>query len=44
MAYLTKDDIASAASKVETSPTPAQIEAGNYTKGHLRLHGLHIVI
>jgi death-on-curing family protein len=29
---------------VETEPSEAQIEAGNYKKGHVRLHGLDIVI
>jgi acetoin utilization deacetylase AcuC-like enzyme len=29
---------------VETSPSEAQIESGNYKKGHVRLHGLDITI
>lgn len=28
----------------KTEPSPAQIEAGNYPKGHVRLHGLDISI
>ena len=29
---------------VETTPTEAQKEAGNYRKGHVRLHGMDISI
>lgn len=29
---------------VNTSPSPAQIAAGNYKKGHIKLHGLDIAI
>jgi len=37
-------DLRSAASRVDTSPTEAAIAAGNYRKGHVRMHGLHVAI
>ena len=30
--------------RLDSVPTPAQIEAGNYPKGHVRMHGLDISI
>lgn len=30
--------------RLDSVPTPAQIEAGNYPKGHIRLHGMDISI
>lgn len=33
-----------AASEVNTQPTPAQIEAGNYKKGHVNIQGLDVTI
>ncbi len=33
-----------AAATQATQPTPAQAQAGNYAKGHLRLHGLDLAI
>jgi len=36
------DPLAQARKATDTNPTPAQIEAGNYAKGELRLHGLRI--
>jgi len=33
-----------ARAQTNTAPTPAQIEAGNYAKGKVRLHGLEIAI
>lgn len=36
--------IEKAAQETDTNPTPARIEAGNYKKGSLRLHGLDIAI
>lgn len=30
--------------RINTEPTAAQIEAGNYQKGHVRMHGLDITI
>ena len=44
MADLTRDDISRAAQSVETDPTWAQIEAGSYAKGHVQIHGMHVVI
>jgi len=38
------DLITEAAEEAETEPTEAQIEAGNYKKGHIRLYGLDISI
>lgn len=37
---ITKAELA----KVDTNPTPAQQEAGNYRKAHMRVHGLDITI
>lgn len=37
-------DIGRAAAKTDTSPTPAQAEAGNYRKGKVRLNGFEIAI
>lgn len=37
------NDIAAAASQA-ADPTPGQAEAGNYRKGHIKLHGLDIAI
>lgn len=37
-------EVEAARSEVDTDPTPAQKEAGNYKKGHLRLHGLDITL
>lgn len=36
--------VAQAESEVNTSPTPAQKEAGNYKKGHVRIDGFDITI
>lgn len=36
--------IAAAEAEVNTSPTPAQAEAGNYKKGHIEIDGLKISI
>lgn len=41
---LTKRDLAEAAKAVDTKPTAAQIEAGNYAKGHVKIQGLDITI
>lgn len=38
------DDIDLAAQEADTEPSPAQIEAGNYQKGHIKLHGLDVSI
>jgi hypothetical protein len=40
----TAEDLAHAERHVNTEPSEAQIEAGNYAKGHLKLHGLDITI
>jgi len=40
----TADDIQPARDNVETMPTAAQKEAGNYAKGHVKLHGLDVTI
>ncbi|QLH67098.1 hypothetical protein HXV88_11865 [Aeromonas veronii] len=37
-------EVEAARAEVDTDPTPAQKEAGNYKKGHLRLHGLSITL
>ncbi|MGL4886973.1 MAG: LPD38 domain-containing protein [Aeromonas veronii] len=37
-------EVEAARAEVDTDPTPAQKEAGNYKKGHLRLHGLNITL
>jgi len=39
-----KEAIDLAAAEAETEPTEAQIEAGNYKKGHISLYGLDITI
>lgn len=36
--------VAQAESEVNTSPTPAQKEAGNYKKGHVRIDGFDVTI
>lgn len=36
--------IAQAANQVDRQPTDAQIEAGNYRKGHFPWNGMHLVI
>jgi hypothetical protein len=36
--------VEAAGANVNTAPTDAQIEAGNYAKGHVRVHGLDITI
>lgn len=38
------DHLAAAEKAVNTAPTEAQKEAGNYAKGHIKLHGLDIAI
>lgn len=38
------ENIAAAADRVNVEPSPAQAEAGNYSKGHLKYHGLDITI
>lgn len=38
------EDLSRAADRVEPEPTPAQREAGNYRKGHMRWNGLEISI
>ncbi|GAA4493425.1 LPD38 domain-containing protein [Pseudaeromonas paramecii] len=40
----TQDEIAQARSEVNTAPSEAQKEAGNYKMGHLRMHGLDITL
>lgn len=40
----TPETVDAAAARANTSPTPAQIAAGNYRKGPLTLHGLRITI
>ena len=40
----TADAIAKAEAEVDTSPTDAQKEAGNYRKGHVRIDGYDITI
>lgn len=37
-------EIAAAAKKVERDPTDAQIEAGNYKKGHVNIQGIPVTI
>lgn len=37
-------DVEAAAAETDTEPTDGQIEAGNYKKGHVNLHGLDISI
>ncbi|WP_421301505.1 LPD38 domain-containing protein [Aeromonas veronii] len=37
-------EVEAARAKVDTDPTPAQKDAGNYKKGHIRLHGLNITL
>ena len=37
-------EVEAARAEVDIDPTPAQKEAGNYKKGHLRLHGLNITL
>lgn len=39
-----KEDLAIAAKETDTDPTEAQIEAGNYKKGKISLHGLDVSI
>lgn len=39
-----KRQLGQARPQVERKPTPAQREAGNYRKGHVRLHGLDVTI
>lgn len=41
---LTGDDLDAAAAQAELNPTQAQIEAGNYGKGHVVIQGLKISI
>ena len=38
------DDLEQAAKEVDTNPTEAQIEAGNYKKGHVSIQGLDITL
>lgn len=40
----TAADLAHAEAQVNTDPTDAQKEAGNYQKGHLKVHGLDVTI
>lgn len=40
----TPQDIERVRAEVNTAPTPAQIEAGNYKKGHVTVQGLNISI
>jgi hypothetical protein len=40
----TAEHVEAAGANVNTAPTDAQIEAGNYAKGHVRVHGLDITI
>jgi hypothetical protein len=42
--FFTRQEIMEAGKQVNTSPTPAQQEAGNYQKAHIHLHGLNISI
>lgn len=44
VAVVDDTDVQAASQQVDTSPTEAQKEAGNYKKGHVRLHGLDITI
>lgn len=39
-----KRRLGQAREQAETAPSPGQIEAGNYAKGHVSLHGLDITI
>jgi DNA repair protein RadC/GNAT superfamily N-acetyltransferase len=39
-----EEDIEAVGAQVETAPTDAQKEAGNYAKGHVKLQGLDITI
>lgn len=41
---LTEAEVRAAASRAALNPTPAQVVAGNYAKGHLRIGGLGIAI
>lgn len=41
---LSREDLNAAAANTDPNPSRAQIEAGNYRKGHVRLHGLDISI
>ncbi len=41
---LAADTLAQARKKVDRDPTEAQIESGNYRKGHTRIHGLPVTL
>jgi S-adenosylmethionine/arginine decarboxylase-like enzyme len=41
---LTVGELQKACAKVDTAPSDAQIEAGNYAKGHVAVHGFDITI
>jgi diguanylate cyclase (GGDEF)-like protein len=40
----TPADLEAAGARVDPEPTPGQIEAGNYRKGHIQIHGLDVSI
>lgn len=40
----TEADLESARAQVNVEPSPAQVAAGNYKKGHVKLHGFDIAI
>ena len=40
----TAEEVAAEAAKAEPEPTEAQKEAGNYRKGHVKVHGLDVTI
>ena len=42
--FYTEAELGARANLADRNPTPAQIDAGNYRKGHVRLHGLDITI
>jgi len=42
--YITREELLTASKDVHPSPTPGQQDAGNYAKGHTRLHGYDISI
>lgn len=44
MAKLSAEEVDSAAADAHPTPSRAQIKAGNYRKGHIRLHGMNISI
>lgn len=41
---ISKSDVDTAAAQADRNPTDLQVEAGNYRKGHVNVHGLDITI